>query len=167
MFLAGLGVGPTLSVFTIVVQNAVPFKFLGTATSNLTFFRQVGGSVGLAIVGSYFGGQLATTIPARLTAALPPALAGQFTGGSGDLSKLTNVGDLGPSILANVPEGARSMVEPLIPTIVAAIKAGIADAIGSIFWLAVVASLVAFVVAALIEEIPLRARAGAGAPTEL
>ena len=68
MFLAGLGVGPTLSVFTIVVQNAVPFKFLGAATSNLTFFRQVGGSVGLAIVGSYFGGQLATTIPARLTA---------------------------------------------------------------------------------------------------
>mgnify|MGYP003338317054 CR=1 FL=1 len=167
MFLAGLGVGPTLSVFTIVVQNAVPFKFLGTATSNLTFFRQVGGSVGLAIVGSYFGGQLATTIPARLTAALPPALAGQFAGGSGDLSKLTNVGDLGPSILANVPEAARPMVEPLIPTIVAAIKAGIADAIGSIFWLAVVASLVAFVVAALIEEIPLRARAGAGAPTEL
>ena len=88
MFLAGLGVGPTLSVFTIVVQNAVPFKFLGTATSNLTFFRQVGGSVGLAIVGSYFGGQLATTIPARLTAALPPALAGQFAGGSGDLSKI-------------------------------------------------------------------------------
>ena len=167
MFLAGLGVGPTLSVFTIVVQNAVPFKFLGTATSNLTFFRQVGGSVGLAIVGSYFGGQLATTIPARLTAALPPALAGQFAGGSGDLSKLTNVGDLGPSILANVPEAARPMVEPLIPTIVAAIKAGIADAIGSIFWLAVVASLVAFVVAALIEEIPLRSRAGAGAPTEL
>ncbi|MGI9096790.1 MAG: MDR family MFS transporter [Candidatus Limnocylindrus sp.] len=167
MFLAGLGVGPTLSVFTIVVQNAVPFKFLGTATSNLTFFRQVGGSVGLAIVGSYFGGQLATTIPARLTAALPPALAGQFSGGSGDLSKLTNVGDLGPSILANVPEAARPMVEPLIPTIVAAIKAGIADAIGSIFWLAVVASLVAFVVAALIEEIPLRSRAGAGAPTEL
>ena len=167
MFLAGLGVGPTLSVFTIVVQNAVPFKFLGTATSNLTFFRQVGGSVGLAIVGSYFGGQLATTIPARLSAALPPQLAGQFAGGSGDLSKLTNVGDLGPSILASLPEAARPMVEPLIPTIVTAIKAGIADAIGSIFWLAVVASLIAFVVAALIEEIPLRSRAGAGAPTEL
>ncbi|MFM8279585.1 MAG: DHA2 family efflux MFS transporter permease subunit [Candidatus Limnocylindrus sp.] len=163
MFLAGLGVGPTLSVFTIVVQNAVPFRFLGAATSNLTFFRQVGGSVGLAIVGSYFGGQLATTIPARLAAVIPSDLAAGFSGGNVDLSKLTNVGDLGPTILASLPELVRPMVEPLIPAIVLAIKAGIADAIGSIFWLAVVASLLAFVLSTLIEEIPLRSH-GAGAP---
>jgi hypothetical protein len=47
-----------------------------------------------------------------------------------------------------------------------AIKAGIADAIGSIFWLSVVASLVAFVAATLIEEIPLRGGAK-GAPAEM
>src|SRR6478672_30410 len=55
MFIAGLGVGPTFAVFTLVVQNAVPFQFLGVATSNLTFFRQIGGSVALAIVGTIFG----------------------------------------------------------------------------------------------------------------
>jgi hypothetical protein len=54
MFLAGLGVGPTFSVFTIVVQNAVPFSVLGVATSNLTFFRQIGGTVALAFVGTIF-----------------------------------------------------------------------------------------------------------------
>src|SRR4030095_16691338 len=43
MFIAGLGVGPTFSVFTLVVQNAVPFQYLGVATSDLTFFRQIGG----------------------------------------------------------------------------------------------------------------------------
>ena len=59
------------------------------------------------------------------------------------------------------------MVEPLIPTIVAAIKAGIADAIGSIFWLAVVASLVALVAATLIEEIPLRGKPSEGVVAEL
>ena len=46
MFITGLGIGPTLSVFTIIVQNAVPFSVLGVATSNLTFFRQIGGTVG-------------------------------------------------------------------------------------------------------------------------
>ena len=51
MFIAGLGVGPTFSVFTIVIQNAVPFHQLGVATSNLTFFRQIGGSIALAFVG--------------------------------------------------------------------------------------------------------------------
>ena len=158
MFLAGLGVGPTLSVFTIVVQNAVPFKFLGAATSNLTFFRQVGGSVGLAIVGSYFGGQIATTIPKELAAAAPAGTFDPFfTAVGGNLDQLTNVGGkFDPALLALIPA-------EYVGAFFKAIQAGIADAIGSIFWLAVVASLVALVAATLIEEIPLRSH-GAGAP---
>ena len=58
MFIAGLGVGPTFSVFTIVIQNAVPFRQLGVATSNLTFFRQIGGTIALAFVGTIFGDDL-------------------------------------------------------------------------------------------------------------
>ena len=46
MFVTGLGVGPTFAVFTLIVQNSVPVERLGTATSNLTFFQQVGGTVG-------------------------------------------------------------------------------------------------------------------------
>ena len=49
MFIAGLGVGPTFSVPTIVIQNAVPFRQLGVATSNLTFFRQIGGTIALGV----------------------------------------------------------------------------------------------------------------------
>jgi len=162
MFLAGLGVGPTLSVFTIVVQNAVPFKFLGAATSNLTFFRQVGGSVGLAIVGSYFGGQIATTIPKELAAAAPAGTFDPFfTAVGGNLDQLTNVGGkFDPALLALIPA-------EYVGAFFKAIQAGIADAIGSIFWLAVVASLVALVAATLIEEIPLRSKPSEGVVAEL
>ena len=66
MFIAGLGVGPTFSVFTIVIQNAVPFRQLGVATSNLTFFRQIGGTIALAFVGTIFG----TTFQEKLTPSL-------------------------------------------------------------------------------------------------
>jgi len=161
MFLAGLGIGPTLSVFTIVVQNAVPFKFLGAATSNLTFFRQVGGSVGLALVGSYFGGQLATAIPTELATAAP---AGTFTpffaAIGGDLAQLTNVGgQFDQTLIGLIPV-------QYLDAFFTAIKAGIANAIGSIFWISVVSSLVAFVAATLIEEIPLRGGAK-GAPAEM
>ena len=69
MFIAGLGVGPTFSVFTIVIQNAVPFRQLGVATSNLTFFRQIGGTVALAFVGTIFG----TTFQEQLARADAPA----------------------------------------------------------------------------------------------
>ena len=60
MFIAGLGIGPSFAVFTIVVQSAVAPRMLGAATSALTFFRQVGGSVGLAIAGTIFGTSFAT-----------------------------------------------------------------------------------------------------------
>ena len=133
MFLAGLGVGPTLSVFTIVVQN----------------------------VGSYFGGQLATTIPAELTKVAPVGtFTPFFTAIGGNLSQLTNVGGkFDQALISLIPV-------QYLDAFFNAIKAGIADAIGSIFWLSVVASLVAFVAATLIEEIPLRGGVK-GAPAEM
>lgn len=156
MFVAGLGIGPTLSVFTIVVQNAVPFQYLGAATSNLTFFRQVGGSVGLAIAGSYFGGQLGITIPAELSKVAPEGTFTPFLAALGtNLEQLTNVGgQFDSALIALIP------VQHL-GAFVIAIRAGVADAIGSIFWIAVVASLVALLAATLIEEIPLRGGEGA------
>ena len=79
MFVTGLGIGPTLAVFTIVVQNAVPVRSLGVATSNLTFFRQIGGSVGLAALGTVFGTRLAEEIPVQIAAAgVPQQMVDQF-----------------------------------------------------------------------------------------
>ena len=73
MLITGLGVGPTFAVFTLIVQNSVPVQQLGTATANLTFFQQVGGTVGLAITGSIFASALRDQIPRQLaTANLPP-----------------------------------------------------------------------------------------------
>ena len=116
MFLAGLGVGPTFSVFTIVVQNAVPFSQLGVATSNLTFFRQIGGSVALAIVGTIFGSTFLDQIGPQLGAAGVPAQVvagfGQATSsGALDFNQLTGVGDLGAAILAATPEAFRAGIE--------------------------------------------------------
>ncbi|HEY0699874.1 MAG TPA: MDR family MFS transporter [Micromonospora sp.] len=71
MLLLGLGLGPTLSGLTIAIQNAVPPAYLGTATSNLGFFRQVGGSVTLAIADTMY----ATVTHHHLDRALPATSA--------------------------------------------------------------------------------------------
>ena len=73
MFIAGLGVGPTFSVPTIVIQNAVPFRELGVATSNLTFFRQIGGTVSLAFVGTIFATSFKDNLVPQMQAAGVPA----------------------------------------------------------------------------------------------
>ena len=97
MFIAGLGVGTTFSVPTIVIQNAVPFKELGVATSNLTFFRQIGGTIALAFVGTIFATSFQNNLAPQMTAAgVPPEVLQGFaqSGGGFDLGQLTGVGDL-------------------------------------------------------------------------
>jgi EmrB/QacA subfamily drug resistance transporter len=169
MFLAGLGVGPTFSVFTIVVQNAVPFSQLGVATSNLTFFRQIGGSVALAIVGTIFGSTFLEQIGPQLGAAGVPAQVvagfGQATAsGALDFNQLTGVGDLGAAILAATPEAFRAGLQPFIPQIVAGIHEAFSLAVAQTFWIGVAAAVVAGVAAAFMIEHPLRADDRAIAP---
>jgi len=166
MFVAGLGIGPTLSVFTIVVQNAVPFRQLGVATSNLTFFRQIGGSVGLAITGTVFGTRLIEEIPVQLTAAgLPPQAVSLFSNaGTGAMDNLVGVGgDLGTQILALVPEAFRSATEPLIPNIVGGIHEAFTIAVTATFQIGIVTTALAFIAALALKEIPLRTTLGEGA----
>ena len=161
MFLAGLGVGPTFSVFTIVVQNAVPFSQLGVATSNLTFFRQIGGTVALAIVGTIFGSSFLEQVGPQLTAADVPAQVvagfGQATAsGAIDFNQLTGVGDLGAAILAGIPEAFRGAVEPFIGNIVAGIHQAFSLAVAQTFWIGVGAAIISGIAAAFMIEHPLR-----------
>jgi EmrB/QacA subfamily drug resistance transporter len=161
MFLAGLGVGPTFSVFTIVVQNAVPFHELGVATSNLTFFRQIGGTVALAIVGTIFGATFTEQLAPQLAAAGVPAQVVQgFTQASAsgqiDFDQLTGVGDLGASILASVPAEARPFIEPYIANIVAGIHQAFSLGVAQTFWIGVGAAVVAALAAAGMRELTLR-----------
>jgi EmrB/QacA subfamily drug resistance transporter len=165
MFVAGLGVGPTFAVFTLIVQNSVRVDQLGTATSNLTFFQQVGGTVGLAITGTIFGSTLAEEVPRRLAVAdLPPQLTGSLAEGAFRLDAVAGVGDLGASILAGVPEAFRGQVEPFIPVIVDAIHEAISIATASTFVVGIGASLVAAAFVLLLKEVPIRHEDPATAP---
>jgi EmrB/QacA subfamily drug resistance transporter len=54
----GLGLGMTMQVLILAVQNAVPYEQLGVATSGATLFRSIGGSIGTAILGTVFTNRL-------------------------------------------------------------------------------------------------------------
>jgi EmrB/QacA subfamily drug resistance transporter len=166
MFLAGLGVGPTFSVFTIVIQNAVPFRQMGVATSNLTFFRQIGGSVALAFVGTIFASTFQDDlIPQMSAAGVPQQVIAGFqqavAAGAVDFNQLTGVGDIGAAITASFPQLA-----PVVPAIVEGIHGAFSLAVGQTFWLGVLGSAVAVLAAVAIKELPLRASNAAPIPTE-
>ena len=58
MALVGLGMGPTLPIFTMAVQNAVDMRQIGVATASVTFARALGQLLGVAVMGSLFAAVL-------------------------------------------------------------------------------------------------------------
>jgi hypothetical protein len=163
-----------MAVFTIIVQNAVPWQKLGAATSNLVLFRQVGGTVGLSIAGTVFATTIINEAPRQITSELQQAgvpqqqldlISSQFGGGSVNLDDLTQVGDMGAAILANVPDEFKALVEPLIPAILQGIHEAFSLAIASTMWLAVGASLIAALAVLTLKEVPLRSSVRQEAPS--
>ncbi len=154
MLIAGLGVGPSFSVTTVALQNAVPLRRIGVATSNLTFFRQIGGSVGLAIAGSIFASTFATQLPSQLAGAgVPAAVVSQFAQGSGSATNsLTGVGNVSSQLAQQLPAQAR----PLIPRITSGIQSDLAGSIAGLMWLGAASALGALIFTLWLPELPLR-----------
>lgn len=133
MLVLGAGLGMVMQVLVLAVQNAVEHRDLGTATSAATFFRSMGGSLGVAVFGAVLSNRLGTYIPDRLAAAGLDA-----PGGGGDL--------LGtPDAIASLPTGVRDVV-----------LGSFADSLSDIYTLAIPFALVGFLVVLFLPEIPLR-----------
>ncbi|MBL1078128.1 MFS transporter [Nocardia sp. 2] len=76
MLILGLGIGLTMQVLTIAVQNSVPYADLGTATSGVTFFRTIGSAFGTAIFGTLYTNQLTPKLEAAvIETRVPPETA--------------------------------------------------------------------------------------------
>jgi hypothetical protein len=61
MIICGLGIGPAFPLYTLAIQNAVDVRKLGQATSASQFFRQIGGAIGAAVLGTILASSLSTS----------------------------------------------------------------------------------------------------------
>src|SRR5690606_9328426 len=70
MVIIGLGIGVSMSLFTIITQNAFPIQKLGEVTASLQFFRSIGGTIGVAVLGTVmpnrYNAVFASNLPAQL-----------------------------------------------------------------------------------------------------
>jgi EmrB/QacA subfamily drug resistance transporter len=138
MVIVGAGIGLVMQVIVLAVQNSVPARHLGTATSSAQFFRSIGGTVGVAAFGAILNARLATElVAARLP--LPPGV---------DPRSLVN----SPQSIADAP-----------PAIELALRGVLAETLSSLFLLAVPVALLAFGLTWWLREWPLRDTTHAGA----
>ncbi|MBI4266796.1 MAG: MFS transporter [Chloroflexi bacterium] len=151
----GFGLGVTLPLYAIAVQNAVPYRVMGAATSATVFFRAIGGSLGLAILGSIMNNRFAAEFigglsPAIKTAVPPERLSDLArnpqalvsAGGQSQLQALS--GQYGP------PDGA------LFQQLLEALRQALTTALSQLFLISLAVVLIAFVINLFLKEIPLR-----------
>ena len=140
LFVLGLGLGPSQSLFNIIAQSAAPVRQIGVATSTGMFLRQTGGLVGLAIFGAIFSQHFSTSFQEKLPELRRqyPEIASQFPEGKqygmNELQKLA-AGEGGgqdvKGIVERMPtpqlkaamqtaidETVKSGVEPTLPAVI-------------------------------------------------
>ncbi|MBZ4411538.1 MFS transporter [Myxococcus sp. XM-1-1-1] len=81
MVLVGVGLGPSIPLYTLAIQNAVSPQRIGVATAMATFFRQLGMTLGVALLGAVFATTLSHQLGTRVASAtegLPPKLRAEL-----------------------------------------------------------------------------------------
>lgn len=131
LFVLGLGVGLGMQILVLVVQNSFPDSQVGTATASNNFFREIGASLGGAIVGALFTANLTSLLTERMPAG---------SGGADELNSLT------PAAVRDLPNGIREII-------VAAYN----DALTPVFTTLIPMVIAGLILVLFIKEVPLRA----------
>jgi len=127
MLILGLGLGMVMQVLVLAVQNAINPRMMGVATSGSTLFRQIGGSIGVALFGTIFASRLRVELAHRL----PPG--------------------------THVPKAINpAQIKKLPPAAHAAFADAFSAALHPVFLMAAGVSIFAFALTWLLREVPLR-----------
>ncbi|HEX3589487.1 MAG TPA: DHA2 family efflux MFS transporter permease subunit [Pseudonocardiaceae bacterium] len=166
MVVLGFGVGNCMQTLTLAAQNAVPVKDMGVSTASATFFRQIGGTLGVAvflsILFSTVGGKIADSLRSAGTA---------FHQAVADPAVLHN--PVNAPILSVLHGGGTggllqdaSFLQTVDSRLARPFLAGFSDSIDLVFWIVAGLSVVALLVTVFIKEIPLRTMSGVQAMAE-
>ncbi len=149
--LLGVGIGPTNSLFVLAVQNAFPVTQLGAVTSANMFFRQMGGTLGVAL----FGAMVAASLAGYVRNDLPAGLSG--------LSPEVVEEIASPNLLTSPDqlELARTEVEKVaepaaFQQLVDGLRETLATALGQVFLFGAALAALALVAGMFLPELELR-----------
>ncbi|PEY42145.1 MFS transporter [Bacillus cereus] len=157
MMIIGLGMGLVMPTLTLALQESFPKKDLGVVTSSSQFFRQIGGTFGITILGSIMNNTSGTTLTNKLVPVLNtfPAEAGQM------VTKFKDMIHTDPQGLYSMlfsPEALKQMPETISNTIVPILKTSLVDSLHSVFLTGLVFIVVGAVFTICLQKIKLSDR---------
>jgi EmrB/QacA subfamily drug resistance transporter len=152
--LVGAGLGMNMPLYQNAVQSAVPMSVVGVATSQVQFWRSMGGTVGAAVLGSVLAHRLPQEITAQIGALGLPASAGALL----DRGAQSAQSLLDPAKLAEARASLPADMLPIFDRAQGAIKVALANTLHDMFLFAAVILAVAVVTSVFLKDVPLRAR---------
>jgi EmrB/QacA subfamily drug resistance transporter len=162
----GVGLGCTLPVFTIAVQNAFEAKDMGVVTASSQLFRSLGGSVGVALMGGILNSSLASNLHAIFINPANQVALKQFPKLTHfDLNSIeTLLGGTSNGVPATAHHAAIMQLTTMSNIIEQQMRAGLAQSVAQLFLIGAVGMVVALIAGLLIKEQPLRGRGPARSP---
>ncbi|MEU8268153.1 DHA2 family efflux MFS transporter permease subunit [Sphaerisporangium sp. NPDC049002] len=148
----GMGMGLVWPLSTAVVQASMAKEVVGVATAQVNFWRNLGGTVAVVVLGSIMANRLSVEIASRLaTVSAPPELLRKLTGGgSQDLSTLFDPAQVG-RLREQVPEAQRALFE----LVERSMRTGLADVLHLVFLVAAVILAIPLVASLFLKETPI------------
>jgi hypothetical protein len=154
MAIVGFGLGFMMPSLVIAVQNAFSYQVLGVVTSSVTFFRSIGGTIGVAVLGSLLtsrlNSELAVNIPEDAREAIPAPMMERLA----DPEVLLSPGGMARLREASAQLGGEAAAA--FDQVIAGMRVALAEAIDYVFFVAMIVSLAALIISLLLREVPLR-----------
>jgi EmrB/QacA subfamily drug resistance transporter len=148
----GAGLGMTFPLTIVAVQSALPRQFLGVASSQVQFWRNLGGTIGTAILGSILARNLPNAIQSQVAALRLPSQFKMPGGGGSSPQALFD-----PANLAHARASLPPQAAPLFDEVLHATRVALASTLHDLFLISAAIMLVALVASLFLREVPLRA----------
>jgi len=173
MVIIGMGLGQLMQTLTLAAQNAVEPRDIGVATSSTMFFRQMGGTLGVAV----FISLLFNNLPDRIADAFKSTAYGNpFKAKVGEIMAQFSEGKLpatdpnavfiqslqaDPAAIGDKLNGDSSFLSTIDPVLARPFLVGFADSSIAVFVIAAAVVAVAFVLSFFLKAAPLREKSAA------
>ncbi|WP_151734253.1 MDR family MFS transporter ['Paenibacillus yunnanensis' Narsing Rao et al. 2020] len=168
MIVFGLGLGLGMPVFSLATQNAVSHKELGAVTASTQLFRNLGGTIGIAVMGTVMSNNLTKHLKEALTSSpaaqglsqLDPEVSKQLTAFANPTALMNK------PLLEQTQASLPADVQPLFVQMIDGIRDALGQTLSTVFMTGTIVLVAAFILVFFLKELPLRQSNQTAAPAE-
>ncbi len=151
LILVGIGMGVSMPLYINATQSALPRQFLGVASSQIQFWRNIGGTVGVAVLGAVLSHELPDKIRTAVASLnVPPQLSASLSSSS------SAQGLFDPARIAATRAALPPQAQGLFDQVLDTTRGALAASLHDVFLIAAVVVSVAVVVSLFLTEVPLK-----------